>query len=71
MSKAEQRATKLLNKYDQMRRDLRLVEKELHTACQEYGREQGHIGWYNKDTFRIHVNMKRERLEREAKNKAA
>ena len=71
MTEAERRATKLLNKYDSMRKELRNLERDLHTACQEYGREQGNIGWYNKDTFRIHVNMKRERTEREAKNKAA
>lgn len=71
MSEAEERATKLLNKYDSMRRELRNIERELHVACQEYGREQGHIGWYNKDSFRIHINMKKERLEREAKNRAA
>jgi hypothetical protein len=71
MTKTEQRATQLLNKYDKMRRELRELERELHAACQAYGREQGNVGWYNKDTFRIHVNMKRERLEREAANKAA
>lgn len=71
MSEAEERATQLLHAYDKKRKELRELERELHAACQEYGREQGHIGWYNKDSFRIHVNMKKERLEREAKNRAA
>lgn len=71
MSEAEERATQLLHAYDKKRKELRELERELHAACQEYGREQGHIGWYNKDSFRIHINMKRERLEREAKNRAA
>lgn len=71
MSEAEERATQLLHAYDKKRKELRELERELHAACQEYGREQGHIGWYNKDSFRIHINMKKERLEREAKNRAA
>lgn len=71
MTEAEKRATKLLHAYDKKRKELRELERELHAACQEYGREQGNRGWYNKDSFRIHINMKKERLEREAKNKAA
>jgi len=71
MTKTEERATTLLAKYDRIRRELRELERELHAACQAYGREQGQTGWYNKDTFRIHVNMKRERLEREAKREVS
>jgi hypothetical protein len=71
MTENELRATTLLAKYDRIRSEMRNVEKELHAACQAYGREQGYMGWYNKDTFRLYVNTKRERLEREAANKAA
>jgi hypothetical protein len=70
MSEAEKRATKLLNSYDQKRRELRELERELHAACQEYGRELRITG-FNKDYLRTRVNMKRERLEREQNNKAA
>jgi hypothetical protein len=65
MTKTELRATRLLETYDKKRRELRELERELHQACVEYGREQGYIGWYNKDSFRTHVNAKRQRLEQE------
>lgn len=70
MSEVRQKAEELLKKYDAMRRELRLVERELHTACQEYGRELRITG-FNKDYLRTRMNMERERLEREHNNQAA
>jgi hypothetical protein len=60
VSNAEQRATELLEKYDRRRRELRELERELHAACMEYGRELRITG-FNKDYLRTRINMKRER----------
>jgi hypothetical protein len=59
----KQRAALLLRKYDQMRREIRNVERDLAKACTEYGRETGHWG-FNKDHLRIQLdNEERLRLE--------
>lgn len=54
MSEAKKHAVKLLRKYDQSRRDLRELERELHAACAAYGRERGLWG-FNKDHLRIQL----------------
>lgn len=59
----KQRAALLLRKYDQMRREIRNVERDLAKACTEYGRETGHWG-FNKDHLRIQLdNEERLRME--------
>lgn len=59
----KQRAALLLRKYDQMRKEIRTVERDLARACTEYGRETGHWG-FNKDHLRIQLeNEERLRLE--------
>lgn len=62
----KQRATMLLRKYDEMRKEIRSVERELAKACTEYGRETGHWG-FNKDHLRIQLdNEERLRIEAQA-----
>lgn len=62
----KQRATLLLRKYDEMRKEIRIVERELAKACTEYGRETGHWG-FNKDHLRIQLdNEDRARIEAQA-----
>ena len=59
----KQRATLLLRKYDHMRRELRVIERDLAKACTEYGRETGHWG-FTKDHLRIQLdNEEKARLE--------
>lgn len=59
----KQRAALLLRKYDQMRKEIRTVERDLARACTEYGRETGHWG-FNKDHLRIQLeNEARLRME--------
>ena len=59
----KQRAALLLRKYDQMRKEIRIIERDLARACTEYGRETGHWG-FNKDHLRIQLeNEERLRLE--------
>lgn len=59
----KQRATLLLRKYDQMRKEIRETERQLARACTDYGRETGHWG-FNKDHLRIQLdNEERLRLE--------
>jgi len=60
---AKQRATLLLRKYDHMRKELRVIERDLAKACTEYGRETGHWG-FTKDHLRIQLdNEEKARLE--------
>ena len=62
----KQRATLLLRKYDDMRREIRVIERDLARACTEYGRETGHWG-FNKDHLRIQLeNEERARIEAQA-----
>lgn len=59
----KQRATLLLRKYDQMRKEIRVIERDLAKACTDYGRETGHWG-FNKDHLRIQLeNEERLRME--------
>ena len=60
---SKQRATLLLRKYDHMRKELRVIERDLAKACTEYGRETGHWG-FTKDHLRIQLdNEEKARLE--------
>ena len=59
----KQRATLLLRKYDQLRKELRETERELARAVTAYGKETGYYG-LSKDHFRIQIdNEDRLRLE--------
>lgn len=62
----KEHATNLLNRYDAMRKELRKLEGDLHKAVREYAKADGCYVGMTKDTFRIHLQMERERLEREA-----
>ena len=60
---SKQRATLLLRKHDEMRAELRKIERELHKACADYGRDCGMWG-FNKDHLRIQLeNEDRARIE--------
>lgn len=60
------RATALLHKYDDLRRELRDAERELSEVVSDYGRATGRWG-LNKDIMRIELyNEERIRLEIEA-----
>ena len=64
MSETKQQAALLLRKYDEMRRELREIERELAKLCTNYGRETGHWG-FNKDHLRIQLENE-ARLEQQA-----
>ena len=59
-------ATKLLNRYDAMRKELRKLERELHNAVREYASADGYYTGMTKDTFRIHIQAEEERRKRDA-----
>ena len=64
------RAAVLLRKYDQIRAEMRVTERELAKAVTDYGRETGHWG-LNKDHFRIQLdNEERIRMEQAAERDA-
>ncbi len=66
----KQRATMLLRKYDEMRREIRDVERDLAKAVTDYGKETGYWG-LSKDHFRIQLqNEERMRLEDAAERDA-
>ena len=66
----KQHASLLLRKYDQMRKEIRIVERDLAKACTDYGRETGHWG-FNKDHLRIQLdNEAKLRLEDAAERDA-
>jgi type II secretory pathway component PulJ len=56
----KQRATMLLRRYDVLRAELRIVERDLAKAVTVYGRETGYWG-LSKDAFRIQLDNE-ERL---------
>ena len=59
----KQHAALLLRKYDEMRKELRTVERDLARAVTTYGKETGYYG-LSKDHFRIQIdNEDRLRLE--------
>ena len=63
MTTTKQTATILLRKYDEMKKEIRTVERDLAKAVTLYGRETGYWG-LNKDHFRIQLdNEERIRLE--------
>lgn len=60
----------LLRKHDQLRTELRTIERELAKAVTAYGRETGHWG-LTKDHFRIQLdNEERIRMEQAAERDA-
>lgn len=60
----------LLRKHDQLRGELRTIERELAKAVTNYGRETGHWG-LTKDHFRIQLdNEERIRMEQAAERDA-
>lgn len=66
----KQRATQLLRKYDEMRRELRETERELAKVVTAYGKETGYWG-LNKDHFRIQLQSEENmRLEDAAERDA-
>ena len=62
----KEHATLLLRKYDFARKELRKLEGDLHKAVREYAMADGCYVGMTKDTFRNHLQMEKERLEREA-----
>jgi hypothetical protein len=65
-TKAElkEHATQLLHRYDAMRKDMRALERDLHKAVRDYAFADGAFVGMTKDTFRLHLQMEQERLER-------
>lgn len=69
MSETKRKAIRLLRKYDKMRNDLRLLERELTRAVLAYATEQK-LGFYDKDKFRVSLIVQEE-MKLRAKRKAA
>jgi hypothetical protein len=60
------RAVDLLERYDTMRMELRTLERELQHAVREFAFADGAFLGMTTDSFRMCLEMERERLEREA-----
>lgn len=66
MNDLKKKAVKLLRKYDEAKRKLRELERELDAACLEYGKAQ-RMGWFSKDNLRtILIVEEEQRLNRQA-----
>lgn len=48
----------MLRKYDRMRNDLRVLERELNKACADYGRTIGVWG-YTRDHLRMQIEREK------------
>ena len=48
----------MLRKYDRMRNDLRVLERELNKACVDYGRTQG-IWGFTRDHLRMQIEREK------------
>lgn len=48
----------MLRKYDRMRNDLRVLERELNKACADYGRTQG-IWGFTRDHLRMQIEREK------------
>jgi len=59
MTKAKNKAVRLLRKYDKMRAELRITEQELTAAIRVYADEQK-FGWYDRDKLRVALMIERE-----------
>ena len=55
----KQYATKLLRRYDKLRRELREIEHETAVAAADYGKSIGYSG-YTKDMLRIRLQTEKE-----------
>ena len=67
MTDTKKQAAKLLRKYDKMRNELRLLERELTRAVRAYADEQGLKGWYDKDKFRVTMMVQDEMRTKRSK----
>jgi hypothetical protein len=59
MTKAKNKAVRLLRKYDRLRAELRATEQELTAAIRVYADEQK-FGWYDRDKLRVALMIERE-----------
>ena len=67
MSDKKKQALKLLRKYDKMRMELKVLERELTRAVRAYADEQGLKGWYDKDKFRVTMMVQDEMRTKRSK----
>lgn len=64
MSQKKARAARLLREYDKMRAEFRALERELTSACTDYGREIGYWG-YRIETLRIALENEERAKQKE------
>lgn len=68
MSDARKKAVQLLRKYDEAKRKLNELERELDAACLDYGKAQ-RMAWFSKDNLRTILIVEQEqkaKLDRKA-----
>jgi len=51
----------LLDRVDDLRRELRKLEPQLTKACHDFGRRRGYIGWFNEWNVRNTIEIERTR----------
>jgi hypothetical protein len=58
MTDKKTKAVTLLRRYDELRAELRTVERELSRACTDYGVSRG-IWGFNRDHLRMQVELEK------------
>lgn len=58
---ADAECEELLNRVDELRRELRKLEPQLHVACNAFGRRRGYIGTFNEWNVRNTLEIERGR----------
>ena len=56
---ADAQCEALLDRVDELRRELRKLEPELHIACNAFGRRRGYIGTFNEWNVRNTLEIER------------
>ncbi len=57
---ADRATIRLLNRVDNLRRELKLLEPQLSKACHAYGKRRGY-DWFNEWNLRNTINAEQER----------
>ena len=58
---ADRQCEALLDRVDDLRRELRKLEPELHIACNAFGKRRGYIGTFNEWNVRNTLEIERGR----------
>lgn len=56
---ADAECVAMLDRVEELRRELRLLEPKLHIACNDFGRRRGYIGTFNEWNVRNTIEIEK------------